>query len=140
MASHLRLEVGPYLLLLPTDEVFEVLEVDASEGDNHFLMWRDQILPMVSMRTRLRLPDGDGGVVIVHGGDDGGRQGMLVDRVLGLVELDEADLRPIPASASAAAAYFDGVWTDVAAGHQVLRLRTNQSAGRASCDSSVTIH
>lgn len=133
MPSYLRLEVGPYYLLIPTGEVFEVLTFAPRPGEEGFVVWRDEILSAVSMRQRLGLPPGgSGGVLIVHGRDGLGREGLVVDRVLGLVDLHEGDFQPIPISAGAAAIHFDRVWTDRYNGHQALRVRAFER-GREAC-------
>lgn len=124
MASYLRLEVGPYFLLVPTDEVFEVLAFTPRNDGESFLVWRDEILTAVSMRSRLGLPDNGTGVLIVHGRNGLGREGLLVDKVLGLVELNEGDFRPIPMSSGELDIHFDRVWSDRYRGRQTLRMRS----------------
>lgn len=133
MASYLRLEVGPYLLLVPTDEVFEVLAFAPRGDGDSFMVWRDQILTAVSMRRRLGLPDNGTGVLIVHGRDGMGREGLLVDKVLGLVELNDGDFRPIPMSSGELGIHFDRVWSDRYCGRQALRVRSFDHGGSAPC-------
>ncbi|MEW5729345.1 MAG: chemotaxis protein CheW [Pseudomonadota bacterium] len=131
MASYLRLEVGPYYLLLPTDEVFEVLSFAPAPGEPGFVAWREDILSTVSLRGRLGLPEAGTGFLIIHGEDGVGREGLVVDKVLGLVELAEGDFQPVPLAASGARIHFDRVWTDSNAGRQALRLRSSRATGGA---------
>lgn len=128
MASYLRLEVGPYFLLIPTDEVFEVLAFAPKPGEDRFVVWRGQILPAVSMRHRLGLPEDGAGVMIVHGEDGPSREALVVDRVVGLVELEEGELQPIPV-AGTACLHFDKVWTELRSGRQALRMRPSARGG-----------
>jgi chemotaxis signal transduction protein len=138
MESYLQLVVGPYLLLLPTIEVFEVKDHRTTPGEEGFTVWRDRILPSVSLRRRLMLPDTDAGVMIVRGHHGLAAEGLVVDRVVGLVRLNDRDLRSIPPGAGASTVYFDKVWTADNSGRQALRLRSFGET--VPCGGSAMIH
>lgn len=131
MTSYLRLGIGPYRLLMATDEVFEVLSYSQPKAGGQYVVWRDLVLPTIPLTEQLGLDERPPGVLIIRGGQSHRPEGLLVDQVLGLVELHEGELNHLPPGAEAASRNFDRVWTD-ASGSQVLRIRPTAGGDHAN--------
>lgn len=127
MGDYLRVAVGPYQLLLDAGQVLEVVEDAVAAGAAGWRLWRGRSVPVLDMRGRLGLDEGDPGPLVISGRADGaGCRAVRVDRVVGLCRYSDASVRPLPPLPPQAGALFDGALDD-AAGRLLLRCRLKES-------------
>lgn len=107
---HIEIAIGPHRLLLSTGGVREVW-TGRGEPSGGNMVWRGIRVPLLEGRAMLGLPPQPGceGACLAH--EYEGRIVVLVaDAVIGLCQIDPADLRPLPPLPHHTAALVDAAW------------------------------
>lgn len=127
-ANYLHVQAGRFHLLLDEGAVHDIIEHGAASRveSGALLPWRGDMLPVVVFRDMAGDASGsfDGGVSLVYS-PASHRQPLLlhVDRVVGVLEIEEsAWLRP-PPMRDVVDNLFDGVCVDMDRGIRLYRLR-----------------
>ena len=90
MSLYLKVAVGAGLYLLDAGRVLEIRSDDARGR------WRGEGVPVVDCRSLFDEAAGTRGDGILFGEEDGAVAELIVDRVEGLIEIAESELRPMP--------------------------------------------
>jgi hypothetical protein len=90
VSLYLRLGVGAGLYLLDAGAILEI------RSDNARGLWRSAAVPIVDCRRLFEAPVDTPGDGVVFGEEGGTVAELIVDRVEGLVDLADAELRPLP--------------------------------------------
>jgi CheW-like domain len=87
---YLRVGVGAGLYLLDAGAILEI------RSDNGRGLWRGEAVPLVDCRRLFDEPVDTPGDGVVFGAEGGSIAELIVDRVDGLFELPDTELRPLP--------------------------------------------
>jgi chemotaxis signal transduction protein len=90
VSLYLKVGIGAGLYLL---DAGRVLEIRSDDARGH---WRGEGVPVVDCGDLFDEPAGTRGDGILIGEEDGATAELIVDRVEGLVEIADAELRPVP--------------------------------------------
>ncbi|HIJ86290.1 MAG TPA: hypothetical protein HPP97_01240 [Desulfuromonadales bacterium] len=126
MTSYLHIVCLPYHLLVDARHVQEVLELEAADARNIHgcRLWRDNSVRVLDLRVMLgetAPPRPQGGMVYAEGEADGIM--FLCDKVLGLVQADEAAFKKLAHSIGQMVHLIDAVLPDAATGQLLYHLR-----------------
>lgn len=126
--NYLHVQAGHFHLLLDEAAVHDVIEHGAASRveSGAFLPWRGDMLPVVVFRDLAgdASESFDDGVSLVYS-PDSHRQPLLlhVDRVVGVLEIEESAWLRLPPIRDVVENLFDGVCLDVNRGIRLYRLR-----------------
>lgn len=129
-ANYLHVQAGRFHLLLDGEAVHDIIEHGAASRveSGEFLAWRGSMLPVVVFRDMAGdAPESfDGGVSLVYS-PASHRQPLLlhVDRVVGVLEIEESAWLHPPPMRDVVENLFDGVCVDANRGIRLYHLRRN---------------
>jgi len=129
MSHYLQVCAGPYRILLDTDGIHEILDLDGDDGAESAGRrdWRGQALTAVNGRTLLGMKDDvlprERAGVVYSSNADATPLMLEFDYVVRLHHLNELGLRPLPLVPKRVMRLFDGVFLDSEAEVQLYHLR-----------------
>ncbi len=137
MKSYLYVMVEDIPVLMDGDAVQEILPLAAENyqqskeqsSPSAHLEWRNQVLPIISLRTLLDLPSAvsaeQGAGVVYSRSPNKPSVFLVVDEVVKILTLGLETFVPLPHVPEKIKRYFDSVYVDTETMRQVYRFRNN---------------